>query len=165
MALGVAGLITAFYLREAGSRVAGMRMGLIAIRLTVVAILCFMIAQVALSLDATGLPYLVIAVDDSASMGIVDRYDDPQINSLAEREVRGGRVRQGHSLEPGQIRTTVRWRRSVCARRLVGTNCECTSFLMRPALSLTTWQACSTVFGSWSPPARPPAWARVCVAF
>jgi hypothetical protein len=88
MAVGVVGWIVTFYLREAGTARRATRTGLIALRLTTVAILCFMIAQAALSLERTGLPYLVIAIDDSASMSIVDRYDDPQTNSLAEREVR-----------------------------------------------------------------------------
>ena len=83
-----AGLIVFFYLREAGAARRGVRLALIGVRLSVVALLCFMIAQFALSLERTGLPYLVFAIDDSASMGIADRYDDPALRSLAEQQVR-----------------------------------------------------------------------------
>ncbi len=83
----VAGLIVFFYLREPGRASRGLRMALIGVRLLVAAILCFMIAQVSLSLERTGLPYLVFAVDDSASMGMVDRYDDPQVASLAQQQL------------------------------------------------------------------------------
>ena len=86
-ALAACGFIAFAYFREAGAAGRGLRIVLVAMRLCVVGLLAFMIAQVALSLERTGLPYLVFAVDDSASMGIVDRYDDAQLRSLAEREV------------------------------------------------------------------------------
>ena len=89
-ALAACSFIATMYFREAGAAGRGMRILLVAMRLCVVGLLAFMIAQVALSLERTGLPYLVFAVDDSASMGIVDRYDDPQLRSQAEREVRSG---------------------------------------------------------------------------
>ena len=64
-----------------------MRLTLAGVRLLVCAIICFMIAQVTVTLQRTGLPYLVFAVDDSASMGMVDRYDDPQLASLAKSQL------------------------------------------------------------------------------
>ena len=90
--LGLAALVAllAFsYLREAGSANRAVRIALLTVRLAVVGLLCFMIAQFALSLERTGLPYLVFAVDDSASMGIIDRYDDAQLESLAQRQIQG----------------------------------------------------------------------------
>jgi hypothetical protein len=88
--LAACAFITTVYFREPGAAGRRLRMVLIAMRLCVVGLLALMIAQVALSLERTGLPYLVFAVDDSASMGIVDRYDDAQLRSLAEREARSG---------------------------------------------------------------------------
>ena len=38
-----------------------------------------MLAQFMLSLERTGLPYVVVVVDDSQSMGIEDRYNDDKI--------------------------------------------------------------------------------------
>ncbi|MBI2824869.1 MAG: VWA domain-containing protein [Planctomycetia bacterium] len=86
----LAALIALFYLREAGAARRTVRLALVAMRLSLVGILCFMIAQFALSLERTGLPYLVFAVDDSASMGTEDRYDDAQIRSAAQQQARAG---------------------------------------------------------------------------
>lgn len=61
------------------------RMGLAAIRLCLVAIVLLMIAQLALSLKRTGLPYVAVMVDDSQSMTIVDRYDEKRRDGLLER--------------------------------------------------------------------------------
>ena len=55
-------------------------------RLTLIALVVLMIAEFMLSLRRTGLPTVVVVVDDSASMGIVDRYDDKKLQTLiAER--------------------------------------------------------------------------------
>ncbi len=81
-------LLAFFYFREAGAASRTMRCVLLSMRLCLLGMLCFMLAQVTLSLERTGLPYLVIAIDDSASMGIIDRYDDAELNSLAQRQSR-----------------------------------------------------------------------------
>jgi len=91
-ALTVIGLVTFFYLREAGSARRALRIVLIGMRLSLFGILCFMLAQFALSLERTGLPYLVIAIDDSASMGIADRYDDSELRTAAERWIRSAKL-------------------------------------------------------------------------
>ncbi len=88
----VAGAIIFFYLREAGRAARGLRMALIGVRLLVALFICFMIAQVSMTLERTGLPYMVFAVDDSASMGMVDRYDDPQIASLAQQQLQSAHL-------------------------------------------------------------------------
>ena len=44
-----------------------------------------MIAQFDVSLQRTGLPYVAVLVDDSLSMTIVDRYDEPLRKALEER--------------------------------------------------------------------------------
>lgn len=87
-AAAVVGLVVFFYLREAGAAPRRLRIVLIGMRLALFAILCFMLAQFALSLERTGLPYLVLAIDDSASMGIADRYDDSDTRATAEKLLR-----------------------------------------------------------------------------
>ncbi|MBN1910085.1 MAG: VWA domain-containing protein [Pirellulales bacterium] len=55
------------------------------IRLSLVAIVLLMIAQFMLALQRTGLPYVAVLVDDSLSMGVVDRYDEPLQGDLRRR--------------------------------------------------------------------------------
>jgi hypothetical protein len=50
-----------------------------------------MIAGWVLTMHRTGLPYVVLLIDDSASMAIVDHYDDEKIRStIAERLTKPG---------------------------------------------------------------------------
>lgn len=90
-AAAVVALVVFFYLREAGAARRSLRIVLIGMRLALFAILAFMLAQFALSLERTGLPYLVLAIDDSASMGIVDRYDDSETRAAAEKVLRSAK--------------------------------------------------------------------------
>jgi hypothetical protein len=55
------------------------------LRLGVIALVAFMIAEVMLSLKRTGLPTVVVLVDDSASMGIADRYEPKLRDRLKEQ--------------------------------------------------------------------------------
>lgn len=73
------GFVLFFYLREAATVSRGYRLGLAAVRLVLVLLAMLMIAELMLSLKRTGLPYVVVVLDDSASMGIIDRYDDEQV--------------------------------------------------------------------------------------
>ncbi len=87
VALAVAWVVY-FYVREgavAGPVYKGL---LISIRLALLLLVCLMIAELMLALRRTGLPTVVVMVDDSASMGIPDRYDE-KLASLA-----AGRVKQ-----------------------------------------------------------------------
>ncbi len=45
-------------------------------RLLAVGLVLLMIAQVELFLQRTGLPFVVVIIDDTRSMNTVDRYDD-----------------------------------------------------------------------------------------
>jgi len=76
-----------FYSREsmtAGRAVKGLLIGL---RLALLAIVLFMIAEFTLSLKRTGLPTIVVMIDDSASMGIDDRYDDKKLETLVAQRL------------------------------------------------------------------------------
>jgi len=78
------------YLRESRQASTRFRMLLAGIRLMLVGIVLFMLAQVALSLHRTGLPYVAVIVDDSLSMSIVDHYDEKLRGKLAKRVERCG---------------------------------------------------------------------------
>ena len=77
--------VVGIYLRENRESPAPLRMVLAAIRLALVLIVLFMLAQYALSFQRTGLPYLVVLVDDSLSMTTIDRYEEEVGARLAER--------------------------------------------------------------------------------
>ncbi|MBN1591160.1 MAG: VWA domain-containing protein, partial [Pirellulales bacterium] len=81
----VVGFVAAVYLHE--GRRAGFRLkvSLASIRVALIGIVLLMIAQFTLSVERTGLPYLALIVDDSASMTIVDRYEKHRAGSLAQR--------------------------------------------------------------------------------
>jgi len=77
--------VVAVYLREGRQSPLPYRLALALVRLALVAIVLLMIAQVALSLKRTGLPYVAVVVDDSLSMTVVDRYDDKLQDFLRQR--------------------------------------------------------------------------------
>jgi hypothetical protein len=77
--------VVAIYLREGRRSRGAYRLMLAAIRLCLVAVVLTMIAQLALSLQRTGLPYVAVIVDDSQSMSIVDRYHEKRRAQLDER--------------------------------------------------------------------------------
>ncbi len=73
------------YWRDAAALADRYRALLVACRLFLVAIVLFMIAEALLALQRTGLPYAVVVLDDSASMGIVDRYEDAKQRQRVEK--------------------------------------------------------------------------------
>jgi hypothetical protein len=89
-AAAIVALVVYVYLRE--SRQAGRvyRLMLAGVRLVVLAIVVFMIAQVSIALRRTGLPYIAVLVDDSLSMTTADRYDEKVHAQLLERMKRAG---------------------------------------------------------------------------
>ena len=78
-------VIVGIYLREGRQTSRRYRLILAAIRLALVGIALAMIAQVELLLQRTGLPMVVVVLDDSRSMSTIDRYDDKLAKSLEER--------------------------------------------------------------------------------
>ena len=88
------GWVVFFYAREgtAAGRLA--KALLVAIRLVLIAIVIFMIAEFSLSLRRTGLPTIAIVVDDSASMGIEDRYDDKKLHALVAKRIESAGLEQ-----------------------------------------------------------------------
>jgi hypothetical protein len=89
--LGGALLIAAIigiYLRENRAASRGYRLGLASVRIFAVGLILLMIAQVELSLQRTGLPLVVVIVDDTRSMNTVDHYDQDLRKSLEDRVTR-----------------------------------------------------------------------------
>lgn len=77
--VSTAALVTWLYLKETPGRRAWLRGLLIGLRLSLIVLVLLMIAQLVLSLKRTGLPYVALVIDESASMGIVDQYADPKL--------------------------------------------------------------------------------------
>ncbi|HWB08068.1 MAG TPA: VWA domain-containing protein [Pirellulales bacterium] len=75
-----------WYQRETAGR--RYRWGLAFVRLALVGLLLIMLAGYVLSLSRTGLAYLVVVVDDSASMGTIDRYEDEKAQQAIARQLK-----------------------------------------------------------------------------
>ncbi|MHB1035181.1 MAG: VWA domain-containing protein [Pirellulales bacterium] len=80
-----AAFVVYLYARESSEIGRRYKAALVALRLALVAVAMFMIAQVVLLLNRTGLPYAAVVIDDSASMGLADRYDDNHRQVLEKR--------------------------------------------------------------------------------
>jgi hypothetical protein len=76
------------YRRDAGRGTRPMRAILPGLRLAVIGVAALCLFQFTLSVGRIGLPVLALAIDDSASMGLEDRYPDERTNELAARLAR-----------------------------------------------------------------------------
>ncbi len=92
--VGLLGMVAIawMYRREARGLPRRTVWSLMAIRGCSLALLLLMISGVALAVQRTGLPYLVVLIDSSASMGIVDQYRDPKLSEQARRRVADNRL-------------------------------------------------------------------------
>ncbi|MGA2031545.1 MAG: VWA domain-containing protein [Thermoguttaceae bacterium] len=81
--------VLGIYVREGRQTRPGYRMVLAGMRLALLAIVAAMIAQLTLSFQRTGLPYVAVLVDDSLSMTIVDRYEE-RIRAALEQRLKQG---------------------------------------------------------------------------
>jgi hypothetical protein len=80
-------LVALAYSREATTAGRALRTTLMALRLAVLTMVVFMVAEVTLSLRRTGLPSVAVLLDDSASMAIEDRYSDKKIETAVQRRL------------------------------------------------------------------------------
>ena len=81
-----AAYVVYFYLRERSSASRGMRLLLTGFRLSLILlVLLVMIFELQLHFSRTSLPYLALAVDESASMDTVDDWDDEKLKSQLEQ--------------------------------------------------------------------------------
>jgi hypothetical protein len=83
------GLLLAIYLREGASAARRWKVLLAAIRLALVAIVLLMLYGWTIQEHRTDLPDVVVMLDDSASMGLVDQYDDSRLAAEIERRLAG----------------------------------------------------------------------------
>ena len=83
-------LIVGLYWRENRSVSRRTLLILTALRLLLLAMLFWMIAQTTLVVHRTGLPYLVLLIDNSGSMSTVDPYETSQADSLRRRMKEAG---------------------------------------------------------------------------
>lgn len=81
--------VVSIYWRE-GEASRRRKLTLALLRLAAVALVLLMIAQLALSLQRTGLPYVAVLLDNSQSMAHVDRYDGPAGAALTARAAAAG---------------------------------------------------------------------------
>ncbi len=88
LACAAAAYLIAIYWRDAAGVSRRMRALLTALRLAVVGLAALCLFQVTLSVGRIGLPVIAILIDNSASMGLDDRYPDEQTNELADRLIR-----------------------------------------------------------------------------
>jgi hypothetical protein len=88
LACAAAVYLIAVYRRDAAGLPRWKRTLLTGLRLGVVALAALCLFQVTLSVGRIGLPVIALLIDDSASMGLDDRYPDEQTNQLADRLVR-----------------------------------------------------------------------------
>ena len=90
----IAAYVLAIYLREGRQASRRLKMTLAAMRLGAIALVALMIAQLAVTLQRTGLPFLAVVVDDSQSMGYVDRYNEKQHAAIKQRLAQAGFLTQ-----------------------------------------------------------------------
>jgi hypothetical protein len=81
--LGGSALVVWLYRRE-GKASLFYKSLLAAIRICLILLLVFMLSEAVLSVERTGLPYLTIMIDDSASQRIADQYDQPETKAGLE---------------------------------------------------------------------------------
>ncbi len=82
-AIGSVALICWLYYREGKASIAS-KVVLAGLRILLVLLAMFMISEAVLSVGRTGLPYLTILIDDSASQGIVDQYDKTDVKTALD---------------------------------------------------------------------------------
>ncbi len=82
--------VVAIYLRDRRHDSRPYRLMLAAVRLTLIALVLLMIAQLTLSRKRTGLACAAVLIDDSLSMTTVDQYDATASKAIGERLKRAG---------------------------------------------------------------------------
>ena len=81
--LGGATLFVWLYRKE-GKASLFAKLALAAIRITLLLLATFMLSEAVLSVERTGLPYLTILLDDSASERIADQYEKPAVKAAVD---------------------------------------------------------------------------------
>ncbi len=90
--LGSAVFIVWLYRRE-GRASAASKVVLAGLRIILVLLAVFMLSEAVLSVQRTGLPYLTILVDDSASEQIADQYEKPEVRKALDALARAAEAK------------------------------------------------------------------------
>jgi len=90
-AVGAIAFVVYFYLRE-GAAPRPAKLFLASVRLLVVALLIVMLGELELSIDRTGLPYLVVGIDDSESQSLRRRPPGPESAAVDDSPTHQKRV-------------------------------------------------------------------------
>lgn len=72
------------YRCDASSASLPARCGLVGLRITVIGFVLLILTDLTLVVDRTGLPFVAVLIDDSASMSLEDRYSDRKARSASE---------------------------------------------------------------------------------
>ena len=91
-------VVVLVYRRDAASLSRGKRALLAGLRLGVIGVLLLLLTDITLTIDRTGLPVIVILVDDSASMSLEDRYADRDVDRQIQRLLADGGFQQATRL-------------------------------------------------------------------
>ena len=94
--LGSAALIIWLYWHE-GKASRASKLLLAGLRMSLVLLAMFMLSEAVLSVERTGLPYLTILVDDSASQRIADQYEKPEVKAALEAIAAPAQGRSNHA--------------------------------------------------------------------
>ena len=81
--LMLAGYVICIYLRDAKSLPLKKRLALIALRMALICLLLLVLTELTLSVERTGLPFVAVLIDDSASMGLEDQYSDDDLQKAS----------------------------------------------------------------------------------
>jgi von Willebrand factor type A domain len=84
LVLGGGGALIFWLYRREGTAPLRYKMLLAGMRVTLVVLAMLMLSEMVLSVERTGLPFVVVMVDDSASGQMVDQYDDPKLKTKAD---------------------------------------------------------------------------------
>ena len=90
------------YRRDASSASRIGRLGLIALRLSVISIVLVVLSEITLVVDRTGLPFIAVLLDDSASMGLEDQYSDARDRTAAKSFVQASNSQRNSRLAISQ---------------------------------------------------------------
>ncbi|HEX3869032.1 MAG TPA: vWA domain-containing protein, partial [Pirellulales bacterium] len=99
LTVAIVAIVTYCYARERGTARGLARGTLVFLRLAAFALIAFMLAQYIITQSRTGLPYVIVMVDDSASMGIVDRYDDEKLREIVAAHLKAADLHGASRLE------------------------------------------------------------------
>ncbi len=94
--------VAGVYRRDAAHLSRRARLGLTALRLASLVVLLFMLSQAILSVERTGLPYVLVMLDTSGSMATEDLYSQAAMRSTAARMLKQAQLAKSTRLNLGK---------------------------------------------------------------